>query len=82
MPDPSIPRPLGEIKIADSRFLGFCFNIETEEEVQEHQQRLKAFHHSASHFPFVFYERVNDNENNKNKTYNIRWDEDDVCILD
>jgi len=77
MPDPSIPRPLGEIKIADSRFLGFCFNIETEEEVQEHQQRLKAFHHSASHFPFVFYERVNNNENNKNKTYNIRWDEDD-----
>jgi len=76
MPDPT-PIPLGEIKIADSRFLGYCFDIETEEEVQTQQQRLKTLHHSASHFPFVFYERVNHKENNKNKTYDIRWDEDD-----
>jgi len=60
-------RPLGEIKIADSRFLGFCFKIEKGRDVHDYQQRLKALHPLAAHVPTVVW---------CSKKTRSDWDED------
>mmetsp|Transcript_17222 Transcript_17222/g.37675 ORF Transcript_17222/g.37675 Transcript_17222/m.37675 type:complete len:479 (+) Transcript_17222:104-1540(+) len=75
------PIPLGEIKIADSRFLGFCFDVESAEEVLEYQNHLKLSHSDAAHIPVVWLSGRNFNDGNNDwndlddKT-DVMWDED------
>ena len=59
---------LDEIKIADSRFLGFCFSVESIKEVNEYRKRLKQSHPDAAHLPLVWF--LGD------KSSNINWEED------
>ena len=47
--------PMGEIGVADSRFLGFCFeNVFTKEEIEKVQQSLKSKYTEAAHVPIVY----------------------------
>eukprot|EP00980_Cylindrotheca_fusiformis_P004125 scaffold894_cov153-Cylindrotheca_fusiformis.AAC.21 len=46
--------PLGEIAVADSRFLGFCFRCRTTTEVEECEQKLKQQYPDAAHVPIVY----------------------------
>jgi len=62
-------KPLEETKIADSRFLGFCFSVESIEEVIEYRNRLKSAHPGAAHIPTIW---ILSRENG-----DISWDEDD-----
>lgn len=48
-------KPIGELQIADSHFLGFCYQaIKTKEEVVSIQQRLKKEYPKAAHIPVVW----------------------------
>lgn len=58
--------PIGQIAVADSRFLGFCFHLATIAEVEQCQQRLKQQYPEAAHVPIV-YKLSNGTEG---------WDED------
>jgi putative IMPACT (imprinted ancient) family translation regulator len=58
--------PIGELSVADSRFLGFCFNFSTIEEVEQCQRTLKEKYPTAAHIPIVY-------KFSKNKE---GWDED------
>jgi hypothetical protein len=62
--------PLCEIQVADSRFLGFCFdkNIKSQEDIEKLQQSLKIQYPDAAHIPLVW--RLDDNDDSKG------WDED------
>mmetsp|Transcript_13549 Transcript_13549/g.32711 ORF Transcript_13549/g.32711 Transcript_13549/m.32711 type:complete len:439 (+) Transcript_13549:161-1477(+) len=46
--------PLGEIAVADSRFLGFCCHCSTVAEVRDYQQKLKKEYPGAAHIPVVY----------------------------
>jgi hypothetical protein len=58
--------PIGEIAVADSRFLGFCFHFSTIAEIGKCQQTLKQQYPEAAHVPIV-YKLSNGTEG---------WDED------
>mmetsp|Transcript_109031 Transcript_109031/g.222642 ORF Transcript_109031/g.222642 Transcript_109031/m.222642 type:complete len:485 (+) Transcript_109031:122-1576(+) len=77
------PTPLGEINIADSRFLGFCFPVESDEEAQQYQNQLKESHPDAAHIPVIWFRGEDNKTTNKNSTAitlaggkAFRWDED------
>mmetsp|Transcript_4097 Transcript_4097/g.9770 ORF Transcript_4097/g.9770 Transcript_4097/m.9770 type:complete len:490 (-) Transcript_4097:41-1510(-) len=61
--------PLDEIKIADSHFLGFCFSVESVEDVNACREKLKQSHPDAAHIPLVWFfgDKYND----------AKWDEDE-----
>lgn len=46
--------PLAELLVADSRFLGFCFQVHTKEEIVQYQSHLKEKYHDAAHVPVIF----------------------------
>lgn len=52
--------PLCESQVGDSRFLGFCFRIETESEALQWQSTLKSQHPDAAHVPVVW--KINNND--------------------
>jgi putative IMPACT (imprinted ancient) family translation regulator len=56
--------PIAELSVADSRFLGFCFNFSTIEEVEQCQRTLKEQYPTAAHIPIV-YKFSSNNHNNK-----------------
>jgi hypothetical protein len=53
--------PLAEICVADSRFLGFCFQVASKEEAVQHQLDLKREHPDAAHVAVVWRLPNNDN---------------------
>eukprot|EP00539_Tryblionella_compressa_P004135 CAMPEP_0178734526 /NCGR_PEP_ID=MMETSP0744-20121128/1390_1 /TAXON_ID=913974 /ORGANISM="Nitzschia punctata, Strain CCMP561" /LENGTH=474 /DNA_ID=CAMNT_0020386811 /DNA_START=32 /DNA_END=1456 /DNA_ORIENTATION=+ len=65
--------PLGEIKVADSHFLGFCFAFDASQEVKEWQQRLKTAYPNAAHIPMAW--RFHHDEGKKEMEGHT-WDED------
>jgi len=72
--------PLEEIRIADSRFLGFCFPVESTEEVHEYRNKLKFSHPNAAHIPVIWF--FGEEYNGSGGDYslgekNIKWDEDE-----
>jgi len=74
--------PLASMKIADSVFLGFCFPLESTEEVRERQKELKVFFPDASHIPAVWYcggesNVENNGWNNLDDKKDVMWDEDE-----
>ena len=46
--------PIAELLIADSRFLGFCFQVASKKEALQHQSELKAKYPDAAHVPVIF----------------------------
>ena len=46
--------PIAELLIADSRFLGFCFQVASKKEALQHQAVLKAKYPDAAHVPVIF----------------------------
>jgi putative IMPACT (imprinted ancient) family translation regulator len=67
--------PIGELSVADSRFLGFCFNFSTIDEVEHCQRTLKQQYPTASHIPIIYKFSSNSNGGNNNKEKE-GWDED------
>jgi putative IMPACT (imprinted ancient) family translation regulator len=70
--------PLEEIKIADSRFLGFCFSVESTEEVHEYRNKLKYSHPDAAHIPVIWFfgQENSGSDGDILGEKNIKWDED------
>ena len=70
--------PLEEIKIADSRFLGFCFPVESTEEVQTYRNELKISHSNAAHIPAIWMFREGNcgSDGDSSDEMNVKWDED------
>ena len=59
--------PLGEIAVADSQFLGFCFgNVNSQQDISKLRQALKIQYPDAAHIPLIW--RFADNSEG--------WDED------
>eukprot|EP00536_Pseudo-nitzschia_multiseries_P002656 jgi/Psemu1/5958/gm1.5958_g len=76
------PTPLGEINIADSRFLGFCFLVESTEDVRERQKQLKVSYPDAGHIPAVWYCGSKSNGGSKSwdkldDKKDVMWEEDE-----
>lgn len=64
--------PLCEIQVADSRFLGFCFDkttVKSQQDIEKLKQSLKTQYPDAAHIPLVW--RLNGNEKELKG-----WDED------
>ena len=76
----NVPQPLGEIKIADSHFLGFCLPLTSTKTPVDVQNEFKALYPNAAHIPIAWYS--NSNNNNKSSsastttTTTTTWDED------
>lgn len=70
--------PLEEIKIADSHFLGFCFSVESTEEVHYYKNQLKISHPDAAHIPSVWCFGGGNSRSDWDTLdeKNIKWDED------
>lgn len=71
-------KPLEEIKIADSRFLGFFFSVESIEEVHECRNKLKDSHPDAAHIPVIWFlgEENSGSDGDILGEKNAKWDED------
>ena len=67
-------QPLGELVIADSRFLGFCYHpVRSQNEAEKWQAQLKRQHPSAAHVPLVWRLREGGGIEAETKE---GWDED------
>jgi putative IMPACT (imprinted ancient) family translation regulator len=69
-------QPLGELKIADSHFLGFCFPLtSTKKTPAGIQNEFKGLYPNAAHIPVAWYSSSNNNNNNNSPSAST-WDED------
>jgi len=69
---------LEELNIIDSRFLGFCFSVDSAEDVREYTNQLKRSHPENGHIPVIWF-FGNENNGSAGESFgenDLGWDED------